>query len=386
MSPLLVLGVLEFIRGALVFSLLPLYGQYGVGFSLSLISTAISLHYLMDNVFRIPAGWVTDRFGGKWLMVGGIVLALAGLYLLQHSTGGHLFIFGAVLLGLGYTPVWPAVVAETVANMPQQKTSEALGKVILAWLAGAGLGPVLINFVIERSYQWAFICMYALLGLALLLSAWEKKPAVELTEETWRAHLTGLRQEVASVKILFPGLLAQTVALGILAPVITIYARTVWELSPQQISYYLVVVGVITVLLLLPAGKIADSLGFKGPLLGGLLLAAVALVLLPAQRAITGAVAAGALLGLAYAFILPAWNGLQARMVAQGKQGTMWAIFMTLEGVGTAVGAFIGGKAYEQAGHHLPFWISAILLLTMALFYHFLNIPQPLNDAAEGGA
>ena len=47
MAPLFVLGLLEFVRQALVVSIIPLYGQLVAGFSLGTIGTAIFLLYLV---------------------------------------------------------------------------------------------------------------------------------------------------------------------------------------------------------------------------------------------------------------------------------------------------------------------------------------------------
>ncbi|WP_461571158.1 MFS transporter [Thermincola ferriacetica] len=381
MAFLLVLGLLEFVRGALVFSILPLYGRFVAGFSMEVIGTAISLHYLFDNIFRIPAGWLTDRFGGKRLLITGIVVSGIGISIISFRWNTYSFILGAVLFGLGISPVWPVVISGIAAKMPVRQIGEALSKVFMAWLVGAGIGPVIINFVIEKSYRISFLTLLGLLALALLLTIAIKMPRI--TNQGMLSQSVFLKElfhELISHRVLYPGMFVQTMSVGILMPVIVIYAKKVFGLSPEQFNYLLIGGGIFTVLFLVPAGKLADRLGVKGPLVGGFLLASVCLILLPLQRLVVRALIVGAILGISYSFILPAWNGLMARAVSAEKRGTMWAIFMTIEGLGTAVGTYIGGKVWDTLGYRAPFYVSAFILISVAVFYAFGNIEKLIKE------
>lgn len=373
MAPLLVLGMVEFVRGALIFSLLPMFGRFQIGYGLGVVGAAISIHYLLDNLLRIPAGWLSDRFGGKWLMAGGIVLSALGLFLLFVHWTQTWFLIGAGVFGLGTAPLWPTVIAGVAAKMSLNHLGEALSKVFVAWLVGAGLGPVIINFVIGVSFLTAFIALAAVLAIALLLAIIGKFPRIppkagmkEFFQELW--------QEFLSLWMLYPGMFVQTMSIGILMPILAVYARTVFGFSAGQFSYLLMGAGAFTVLLLIPAGKLADRIGVKGPLIGGFIVAAICLALLPLQANVIRALVAGAFIGIAYSFILPAWNGLQARVVSPEKRGTMWAVFMTIEGIGTATGAYVGGIAWEKINHQAPFFVSAFVLLAMAVFYSVINM------------
>lgn len=378
----MVLALVEFVRGALIFSLLPLYGQFVAGYSLSVIGTAISLHYLLDNGFRIPAGWISDRLGGKWLMSGGIVLSGIGLYLLYLHRNVTWFMLGAGLFGLGTAPLWPTVITGVAARMSLEHMGEALSKVFIAWLVGAGLGPVSVNFVISRSYKLSFILLGGVLGIALFLSVIGKFPKVqEKNKAAAKYYLRELWGEISSLGLLYPGMFVQTMAVGILMPILVIYARTVYGFTTEQFSYLLIGGGAFTVLLLVPAGKLADRMGVKSPLVGGFVVAATALALLPLQKTGLRAMVAGAFLGIAYSFILPAWNGLQARVVSPEKRGTMWAVFMTIEGIGTAIGAFVGGKVWDFFGPRAPFFASATVLIAMAGFYAYVNLERLIRKA-----
>ncbi|MEN6460145.1 MAG: MFS transporter [Syntrophomonas sp.] len=379
MPPLVVLGLAEFVRGALVLSLLPMYGQYAAGYSLEIIGTAISLQYLLDNLFRIPAGWLNDRFGGKWLLMAGISLLGSGVYIMYAHWNIALFFLGAGLFGLGFTPVWPVVVATISSRMPAAQMGEALSTVFMAWLIGGGLGPVMINFIIGHSYRLAFSILLAELLIALFFAIIGDFPPVVFKVISPSNSLKELLHEAFSLKIIYPGMVMQTMALGILGPIIAVYARMVFGLSTEQFNLFLVGGGIFTVVLLIPAGKLTDRWGYKIPLNAGLLLAAIGLIILPLQKVAVYALISGSFIGIAYALILPSWNGVLGRVVSPDKRGTMWAIFMTLEGLGMAAGSYIGGKVWEGWGHGAPFFISSFIMAAMAIFYTINDIDQLVN-------
>jgi DHA1 family multidrug resistance protein-like MFS transporter len=384
MAPLFVLGLLEFVRQALVVSIIPLYGQLVAGFSLGTIGTAIFLLFLVDNICRLPAGWLTDRLSGKMVISVGILISSVGMFLMFVHWNSTFFMLGAALFGLGISPVWPAVISEITAKQPLHQIGEALSKVFIAWLLGAGAGIVVMNYFFGHSYGLSFLILAGVLALALVLTVSGELPRVGTKDILPSpAFLKELGRELLALKILYPGMFIQTMSLGIMTPIIAIYARTVLGFSNQQFAYFVIIGGAFTVLLLVPSGKIADRLGVKRPLIAGFSLATIGLVLLPLQKIALNALVLGALIGIAYAMILPAWNGLIARAVSKEKMGTMWAVFMTIEGMGMAVGAYVGGQVWDRFGPQAPFWVCAFILGSMAVFYSSGNIDKLVGKFAH---
>lgn len=380
MALLFILGLAEFTRNALVLSLLPLYGQDVAGYSLGITGTAISLQYLCDNIFRIPAGWINDRWGGKWLIIMGVTLSSCGICLMYFHRSIVWFFLGAGLYGFGFAPIWPVVVAGISASMPVEQMSEALSKVFTVWLIGGGLGPVAINFILARSFRLAFGILLGGLFIAFLIALWCNFPRTVNTKGTSNSFpLKELLQKAVSLKVIYPGMLAQNMALGIIIPILAVYLRTVFGLSAEQYSLFLIGAGAFTVILLIPAGKLIDRWGGERPLICGFGLAAVSIALLPLQRVIVCALIVGAFIGIAYAFILPAWNGFLGRAISPEIRGAMWAFFVTLEGLGVAAGSYVGGLVWENFGHAAPFYVSAFILAAVTVFYSTYHIDRLIH-------
>ncbi len=177
------------------------------------------------------------------------------------------------------------------------------------------------------------------------------------------------------IRALFPGMFVQTLAIGILIPVLTPYARVVLGVSPQMQSVAMLTVGGATVILLPVMGKLIDRVGARPFLSGGFLLTAVALVLFTLQTSVWPAIGFMVLLGFSYAMILPSWNSVLDRAIDREKRGAMWGVFMTVEGLGTAAGPYIGGRLWQTVGPQAPFLLSASVVGVMGLVYVFMRIP-----------
>lgn len=383
MTLLFLLGMAEFVRNALVLSLLPLYGQT-IGYSVGMIGTAISLQYLLDNAFRIPAGWLNDRRGGKWIITGGIVVSGCGLYLMYAHWNFNWFLIGAGLYGFGFAPVWPVVVAGVSARMPAARMSEALSRVFTCWLIGGGLGPVMINFIIGRSFGLAFKILLSGLLITVLIAVCGNFPPAADNQRSTRSSGGELIRQLFSLKAIYPGMFAQNMALGMIIPILAVYLRRAFGLSAGQYSLFLIGAGAFTVILLIPAGKLADRWGVKKPLICGFWLAAVSMALLPLQGIAAHALTVGAFIGIAYAFILPAWNGFLGRMVSPEIRGAMWAFFVTLEGLGVAAGSYVGGIMWDNFGQAAPFYGGAVVLAAIASFYSIWNMDTLVSVNGEG--
>lgn len=66
--------LVEFVKGALIVSILPVYMGDVLHLSAFAIGLSFSLQYIGDNVFRSPAGWFIERVGFRLTMMLGLLL------------------------------------------------------------------------------------------------------------------------------------------------------------------------------------------------------------------------------------------------------------------------------------------------------------------------
>jgi MFS family permease len=166
---LLILFLVEFIRGAFFLTFLPLYAVNYLGISLATAGLAVSAHYLFETIFKSTAGWQLDQ-RGIWIVHIGLLLGLAAMLLMRFQPATYVLMSASALLGLAVSPIWLAVMSR-VAPVQSEGRATRVGVVFTVWLGGAGGGPVAINFFMSNDYGHAFWLLIGLWVLAILIAA-----------------------------------------------------------------------------------------------------------------------------------------------------------------------------------------------------------------------
>lgn len=362
----------EFTRGAFFLTFLPVYSAQVLGFSVTAAGFAVSAHYLVETLCKVIAGWQYDRLGGTVLRRG-LALGLLALIIMRFYPSPALLIIASGIFGLGVSPLWPGVVTE-VAPVNIKNRSSRIGLVFATWLAGAGSGMVGINFVMSAGYEFSFNLIIAILGLAFitviaLLPPASVKNSANNAPSAILKTLEELAESPAVTRILLPGMFLQTMAAGLLLPVLPVFARSRLGLDHDGYGLLLLTGGLATVIFLIPMGKIADKIKLKTILFIGFLFTAASLGAIALIGSADNAYYLVSLLGISYAAVLPSWNSLLARAIPPERQATGWGVFATIEGLGVAVGPALGSTAGRFLGTDYTIYITTVLLLGMALFY-----------------
>jgi processive 1,2-diacylglycerol beta-glucosyltransferase len=372
---LLAIATAEFARGALFITLLPTYLPRH-GLSAVDVGLVLSGQYLADLVFKIPSGWLEDRFGPWPVLVPSLTLAAMAVFLLPHLSSPGALLADAVAFGAGLSPNWPAAMSWMPRLAPPEAKASATGLIFIAWLGGGGLGPVLITFISSSySFHFAFRLLAVVMAVAPLVTLAGLTGLLgRVTTAVGQVHLPGretvanLARQLHQVRRLLPGMFVQTFSLGLILPVLAPFVRFHLGLSQTQYGLVLLCGGGVAVLCLLPFGRLADSYGFRPFLVSGFWLAGAAGFLIPFLPA-SGVFWDAAVLGLSYAMILPSWNGLLIASVPDEQRGLFLGVFMAVEGLGLAVGPVLGGLLWSTLGTRAPFLVTSGLLLMMGFVY-----------------
>ncbi|MCL6589499.1 MAG: MFS transporter [Firmicutes bacterium] len=401
-----IIAAIEFIRMSLFLTLLPSF-LLNLGFSTAALGAVISANLLADNLSKSAVGWLVDHKGPWPVLFSGSLMALSGILLIMyfHQSLAALFL-AAVFIGVGVAPTWPAAIAGSIQTVGESKRATMISIISVVWLAGGGIGPILMGFIIDtksrqflrqlnlpliNAYKTGFFILLAMaLGAIIVCLAgwwnWNRIPHLQqVIAERNRASKKERFREVLRrlwlVKGLIPGMFFQTLSLGMLLPNLLPYATKQIGLSEAQYSLLLLIGGAVVVAFMVPVGHYADRQGSRGFLAGGFLLAAASLFILAAHGNNQNIWFIVGFIGLSYALIQPAWNALLAGVIPPAQRGVLMGLFMAVEGLGFAVGPTIGGYAgaysdkfppvIAKYGPALPFYLSSIFLAIMALVYLF---------------
>ncbi|QDM47380.1 MFS transporter [Paenibacillus thiaminolyticus] len=364
----IILFFVEFVRGAALISFIPIYGKNTLHISLAIIGTAITAHYLTDTILKMGIGYLLDRFSPRLIINAGLLISFAGIGLFYYGSSDWLFIAAAALYGVGISPVW--IVCLT--KVKEENRAAQMGFLYMIWLVGMGAGPVVLNLIVDKHPQTAYLLLFALSGIAWVLSFFVGGGRQQLADAApvpFRQQWDALLVKVKAMKPLLPGMILQTLGASMLVPILPTFAAEALSFSSQQYSVLLVLGGGFTVLGLVPMGKWSDRVGRKPFLIIGFGIFGLALASLSLYPSVIFAYGLAVLLGISYSAVLPAWNALLALYVPPGHKGLGWSLLSTVEGIGVLLGPVIGGVIANVSSAGTVIWISAGLFTAISIIY-----------------
>jgi MFS family permease len=371
-----IVGVAE-LGFATILPLLPLYLKERLGASATLVGVVVATFAAVETVFKTTWGSLTDRVGRKPVMVGGLLLASTAPLIMTTLRSPVWFVPLRLVDGMGSAAMWPAAAATMIDRTEGARRATAMGALNMCFLSGLALGPSLGLFVAAFFHEYivGFYVASALLLSAALLALFtfhDRSPAHP--PEAAHVHgrriidwvtgfLAGVRRSPTLLAMLVVGFV-QTAGIGLLTPILVIYAHEVVAISDQGIGIVFLVIVLCVAAASVPGGRLADHVGRQRVVIWGMVMAAAGMWLLPfAQRGhvfiLTGA---ALLLGGSYAISSPAWLALMSEAAPSGGTGMAMGASETAQGAGLIVGPLLGGFFYDHLGPRSPFVASAILL------------------------
>ncbi len=216
-----VLFLVEFVRGAFLVSFLPTYAVDQLGFTVAAVGIAVSVHYLFDTFVKSVAGYLLDRLSIRLIINTGLLISLIGLYAMKNAFQLWLLIAAAALFAIGISPIWLICLSKVTS----QHRAAQMGILYTFWLVGLGSGPVIMNFVIDKSYNLSYWLMIGLWAAAWLLSLRINNRTESIPETiALGKQLSMLWERLSGLGSLLPGMILQTAAAGILVPVLPGFA------------------------------------------------------------------------------------------------------------------------------------------------------------------
>jgi len=362
----IILYLVEFVRGAALISFLPIYGKETLGLDLDVIGAAITAHYLIDTALKLGMGYLVHRFPVRRIIHLGLLASLVGMALMGWAHTPWIFISAAGLYGLGISPIW----IFCLTKVKEEGRGAQMGFLYMIWLVGLGSGPVVLNLVLARNETASYWIMVLVSAVAWLLSLLIPKEAqADVETVPFRKQLAVLGTHLKDMRLLLPGMILQTLAAGMLQPILPSFVKDHLGMAPWQYTLLLLAGGGFTAAGLIPMGKLSDRLGKKWFLVTGFLLFGVALYGLTLGPVPLLAFIWAVILGLSYAAVLPAWNALLAAYVPPGQKGLGWGVLSAVEGVGGLLGPIIGGFAATSYGEPSVVLSTAVIFGIIGIIY-----------------
>ncbi len=369
----LTLGTLAFAVAFAAWSLLsPLSSgiQRNLNLSEFQISVLIAVPVILGSLLRLPLGIMTDRYGGRHVFTGLLLLALPALLILSQATSYTTLLLGGLWLGLSGASF--AVGVPFVSRYyPPERQGFALG------VYGAGnigtaitarLAPQIANGWGQAAVFYVFMALIVAMAVVFWLLARDAPAPANAPKPSLANSMAVLRSERLAwlFSLFYFVTFGGFVALSLYLPKLLVDLYGITPLDAGNRVFVFVLLATIARPL---GGWLADRWG------GGRILQAVFLVvtLMAGVLALTTQ-----LIPLTIACLLIAWflglgNGAVFKLVAQyfpGRTGTVTGIVGAAGGLGGFFPPLIMGAVRQALGGYT---VGFVLLALTALLCFVLN-------------
>jgi MFS transporter, DHA1 family, multidrug resistance protein len=378
----------------LVLPILPLFARsFGVGYGA--VGVLVAAYGLARLVFDLVAGPIVDRFGERVTAVGGLAVLGLGSALTGMASNFALAVVAWAAAGVGSAIALAALYTRVLRVVPTQQMARTLGIFYGAFNTGfvaggavSGLvadrlglaGPLLVNAVV--------MALAAALWLVLIPAAGQPGGAAAAggaspPDGGGGGNLARLLRTPGLVPVVVTNFAYLWMVAVVFDTLVPLFASDVLGLSTVGIGVVIAVALAAELVVLYPAGSVADQRGRKPvlvPALAGLAVATAAVgwastpLLLGVLLAVLGVMsgAAGVPPGAMLSDVAPT----QA-------SGTAVGVFRFCGDLGFTLGPLLAGLAIPVVGFRWAFALAAVpMVVALALI---MRTPETLRAASQQG-
>jgi MFS transporter, DHA1 family, multidrug resistance protein len=379
----------------------------GFGVSAAAAASVISAFALMRVVGALPAGRLADRFGERRTMAVGIGIVAASSLVagLSHSFVQLIVLRGVGGLGSAMFGVSAQTLLLRIVRSDQRGRASGLysGGFLLGSISGPAIGGLVAAWSLRAPFFIYGVMLAIPAAIAFAILRDHPEPAADVpVDEVPAAEgaLTGGQVADGPVQASSepqPGMLASVgsvlrsrvyqaaaaanladgfAVLGVRSAIVPLFVRDVLHRSPTWTGIGFGVVAALNAAMLLPAGRVADTIGRRPVIVGGCLLSGAGMLLLAFLPGLSGFLAAMAALGLgsglldvAPAAMIGDLLGKPSTTVEQsggGEQqrvgGTVVASYQMAGDVGAVTGPIAVGFLVDSVSYSAAFILAAAVL------------------------
>ncbi|MFO0998342.1 MAG: MFS transporter [Alphaproteobacteria bacterium] len=363
-----------------------------LSFGRELFGLAIAIQNLLWGLASPFMGVVADKFGTARVTIAGALFYAGGLTVMGLAGGGASLIFGQILIGLGLSGAGFSTILGAVGRAaPPEKRSVALGIVSACGSLGQ-FAVIPFADMLLADHGWSL----ALIGLALLscvmvpLSAGIaglQAGAGAIAAQSARAALREAFRH-PSFLLLTAGFFVCGFQVVFVATHLPAYladrAMPAWTGA-----WALALVGLFNIIGTYGAGVLGGRFLKKNLLaLNYFLRSTVFALFLIVPVTETTVLVFAAALGLLWLGTVPLTSGLVAHMFGPTYMSMLYGIVFLSHQVGSFLGAWLGGLAYDLTGSYDVVWWLCIALGFLAALLNWPIAERPVARlaAAEGRA
>ncbi|MDP9340724.1 MAG: MFS transporter [Actinomycetota bacterium] len=360
----------------IVAPILPLYARsFGVGYGAA--GLLISMFAVARLIFDVVSGPVVDRYGERTVATSGLAVLLVSSLLTGLAPTFALAVLFRAVGGAGSSAMFTAMYSYLLKIVPKQQMGRTLGLFYGALNMGIIAGGPLGGFIAHQLGLNAPLFFYSGLMVPAGFLVWRylRVPAgndgeADRDEEPapLGQRLRALLRTRGYVTALVVNLAYAWMVAGVYDTLVPLFGRDGLGLSTLGIGVVLAVALAAELVVMYPAGAVADRVGRRPVLIPG--LAAMVIMTVVLGQAGSG-VAYAAILGVfglatGAAGVAPA--AMLSDVVPEGSSGTAIGVFRFCGDLGFIIGPLVAGSVAGAWGFHASFAVAAVPTIVALLF------------------
>ena len=148
---------------------LPSIAEY-LEISLQVVSWVVIAHALTVTAVLLPFGRLSDLFGRKFFLCGGLFVFLIGSIMCMLSSSIIILVFSKVIMGIGGAMAQSVGTAIVVSIFTKNERGKGIGSQTTAVAIGGAIGPVVAGLILQF-FEWQAL-FFTMFIMALISFIW----------------------------------------------------------------------------------------------------------------------------------------------------------------------------------------------------------------------
>ena len=367
--------------------ILPLFTDQEFDVNRTQVGLAVGLHGISRLFIAVPAGYMAQRRGCRFILNLGTAINLAGAAMVALSFNYYWLLGWRAISGLGSAMFTTGVSIYLRDVATPESRARFLSLQDMSILVGVTFGPYMGGIMGE---QWGLrspLYLQVLLILVSMILLYKFVPEPGVWSGSGRRTGTGLtleqsggrsrppatpgslRRLLVSPAFIFVGLFALMIVAnrqGGRFSVMPLYGEAK-GFRPDQLGAFISITHFPQFFTTVISGFLSDRIGRKATIIPAVLLISLGIVVFVWGDTFLMLITSGVLLGLGEGLAGPPSVAFFADIAPPGLEGVTMGLFRTFGGLGSLLGALLLGGVADLWGFGWSLGIDAVLLVASAL-------------------